>query len=152
MTIAFLGHGNISNTKALSDKIRETIIANIKECDSVNFYCGGYGDFDNISALVCNQIKKEIPAKVFFITPYITENQQKKTKLLLESAIYDYVLYPPIEKTPLKFAIVKRNEWIIKEADLIICFVSRKYGGAYTALKYALRKGKRIINLAEQTQ
>ena len=68
---------------------------------------------------------------------------------MINDKLYDYSLYPPIEKTPLKFAISKRNKWIVNEADLIIAYVSRNYGGAYSALKYAEKLKKKIINLAK---
>ena len=63
--------------------------------------------------------------------------------------LYDSIVYPPIEKTPPRFAISKRNEWMISKADLVIAYVSRTYGGAYQTLQFARRKKKRVINLAE---
>ncbi len=66
--------------------------------------------------------------------------------------MYDDIIYPPIENAPLRFAIVKRNEYMVDIADLLICFVERKYGGAYRTLLYAGRKKKRIINLSAKEQ
>jgi hypothetical protein len=34
-------------------------------------------------------------------------------------------------------------------ADIVICYVKREYGGAFQAIKYAERKDKRVINLAD---
>ncbi len=36
-----------------------------------------------------------------------------------------------------------------EEADLIIAYVKYNHGGAYKTLNYAIRKKKRIINLAK---
>ena len=63
--------------------------------------------------------------------------------------LYDSIVYPPLEKTPLKFAISKRNEWMIDQSDFVIAYVEHSFGGAYQSLKYAHRKGKRIVNLAK---
>ena len=41
---------------------------------------------------------------------------------LIDSKLYDSTLYPPLENVPYKFAISKRNEWMINESDLIIAF------------------------------
>ena len=37
---------------------------------------------------------------------------------------------------------------MVEESDLFLCYVERPSGGAYTALQYAKRLGKDIINLA----
>ena len=60
---------------------------------------------------------------------------------------YDGIVYPAIEDKPPKYAIVYRNRWMMREADYVVCAVERKFGGAYTAYRYALRLGKPIYNL-----
>ena len=65
------------------------------------------------------------------------------------SGICDTSIYPPIENVPLKFAISKRNEWMMTNADIIIAFVNRGYGGAYKSLQAAKRRKKKIINICE---
>jgi len=59
----------------------------------------------------------------------------------------DTSIYPPIENVPPKFAISKRNEWMMISADLIIAYVNRSYGGAYKSLQVAKRRKKKIINI-----
>ena len=53
-----------------------------------------------------------------------------------------------IGKTHPKGAITKRNRWMVEQADLLICYIEREEGGAFTALKYAKKQKKTIINLA----
>ena len=48
-----------------------------------------------------------------------------------------------------KAAITIRNKSMVDRADLIICAVERKQGGAWTAVKYAKDQGKEVINLFE---
>ena len=67
---------------------------------------------------------------------------------LIRDGLYDSVLYPPLEMVPLRLAILRRNEWMASEADLILAYVRGTCGGASRALAYAQAKGKRIINLA----
>jgi len=59
----------------------------------------------------------------------------------------DTSIYPHIENVPPKFAISKRNEWMMISADLIIAYVNRSYGGAYKSLQVAKRRKKKIINI-----
>ena len=58
-------------------------------------------------------------------------------------------MYPPLEQVPPRFAIIKRNQWMVEKSDLLVAFVLYKRGGAFTTYQYAAKKGKRIINLAE---
>ena len=149
MIIAFFGHRKLLNIGDLFEVVKQTILLNISKNETVEFYCGGYGDFDNLCLNACNEIKKEQEkCETVFITPYISEIQQRKIKELISANLYDSVIYPPLENVPLKFAISKRNEWIVNKADLIIAYVTHKFGGAYKSLLYAKRKKKKIINLA----
>ena len=150
MTVTFIGHSDA----ILSDKIKKDIRAFLASIviseESTEFLCGGMGNFDSFAASVCGELKTIYNGiSVAYVTPYITIDQQKKTDELLKSGVYDEAIYPPIEDTPLRFAISKRNEWMIENSDLVIAFVNRSYGGAYKSLGYAIRGGKKIINFAE---
>ena len=83
--------------------------------------------------------------ELIFITPYLDKSYSK-----LEFAKYHYddIIFTPLENVPRKFAILKRNEWMVEEADLVIAYVMYSWGGAAKTLEYARRKKKTIINLA----
>lgn len=148
MTITFVGHSRISQSEDLKKTIKATIAKSIAKVKTVTFYLGGYGDFDKICASTCRELKDERDGlELVYITPYITLSEQEKIKGLIRDGIYDTSLYPPIEDTPLRFAISKRNEWMVENSDLIIAYVKHTFGGAYASLKAAKRKGKRVINL-----
>ena len=148
MIITFFGHSSLQNVVGLAEKIEETILKNISPFEKTAFYCGGYGDFDKLCAKVCRSITKtNSNCELIFITPYITSSQQEKIKDFISLGLYDDVIYPPLEKVPYKFAISRRNEWMVEQSDLIIAYVENSYGGAYKALEYAYRKKKKIINL-----
>lgn len=149
MIITFLGHSKLFDSDRLREEVRRTILQNADKDEKILFYCGGYGDFDTLCASVCRSVKEEIrDCEIIFITPYITEAQQRKTDEQIKLGIYDSSIYPPLESVPPKFAISKRNEWMMNSADLVIAYVEYEYGGAYKTLKYAMRKKKRIVNLA----
>lgn len=38
--------------------------------------------------------------------------------------------------------------YIIDNSDLAVCYIRHKYGGAYNAVKYAVRQGREIKNLS----
>lgn len=151
MIITFLGHRSLYNVGDLLERVQNTIVENVGPNDDTVFYCGGYGDFDNLCAKACRFIKEKRPnCEVVFVMPYIPDLQKEKRKSLMTSDLYDSTLYPPLENVPPKFAISKRNEWMVMQADLIIAYVEHSFGGAYKGLEYARRKKKRIVNLAEE--
>lgn len=146
MIVTFIGHSSIFIDNTLSNKIKNTIFENIKGEKSVIFYCGGYGEFDRHCACVCKSLKGEIPnCELVLVTPYIVANHFNETMKL---GVYDTILYPPIEQVHPRFAIIKRNEWVVSKSDLIIAYVSHPYGGAYRSFQYAQKRNKKIINLA----
>ena len=48
MIITFVGHGTLSISPELSAEIKKAIEDNIVDKAHVTFYCGGYGDFDDL--------------------------------------------------------------------------------------------------------
>lgn len=60
---------------------------------------------------------------------------------------FDDIIYPPIENVPYKYAIIRRNEWMIDVADFVIAYVKYSWGGAARSLEYAKRKKKNIIQI-----
>jgi uncharacterized phage-like protein YoqJ len=128
------------------EKLKQLLIEEIRKNPTCKFYLGGYGDFDSLCLRTLRELKTDFPdIELLFITPYIDKNYSK-----LEFAKYHYddVIFPPLESVPRKFAILKRNEWMVDEADLVIAYVMYSWGGAAKTLEYAKRKKKTIINLA----
>ena len=58
---------------------------------------------------------------------------------------YDGTVYPPLESVPRRFAISRRNEWMVQESDTVVAYVTHGWGGAAKTLDYARRKNRRII-------
>ena len=146
MTITFCGHSNCLFSDEEKQKLKQLLIKEIRKNPTCRFYLGGYGDFDSLCLRTLRELKKEFQdIELIFITPYLDKNYSK-----LEFAKYHYddVIFPPLESVPRKFAILKRNEWMVEEADLVIAYVMYSWGGAAKTLEYARRKNKTIINLA----
>ena len=63
---------------------------------------------------------------------------------------YDSIVIPDtLYKIHPKSIITFRNRWMIERSDLIITYVNHRSGGAYTAMKYAEKLNKRVINLTK---
>ena len=146
MIITFCGHSNCLFSDEEKEKLKQLLIKKIGKNPTCKFYLGGYGDFDSLCLRTLRELKKEFQdIELIFITPYLDKNY---SKLDFVKYHYDDVIFPPLESVPRKFAILKRNEWMVEEADLVIAYVMYSWGGAAKTLEYANRKKKQIINLA----
>lgn len=148
MKIATLfGHRDFNDEK-LRDKIKEMIIKIIKEQGIDTFYVGYNGKFDRFIAKLIYEIKKDFThVKSYMILSRLNQKFYIYDKMDIDKE-FDGTIFPPIEFVYPRFAISKRNEWMIEQAEVVFVYVKNKWGGAYNALKYAKRKKKKIINLA----
>ena len=147
MIITFCGHSNCLFSDEEKENLKQILIKEITKKPTYKFYLGGYGDFDSLCLRTLRELKKEFQdIELIFITPYIDKNYSK-----LEFAKYHYddVIFPPLESVPRKLAILKRNEWMVEEADLVIAYVKYSWGGAAKTLEYAKRKKVPIFNIAQ---
>ncbi len=121
-TVTFCGHRIIESQdrKIITQKLFEELENLIKQ-GATEFLLGGYGSFDMLCAVVIDDLKiKYSDIKSILVIPYL--NREYDTRL------YDYTEYPPIEKTPLKFAISKRNEYMVNKSDVVISYVKYSWG------------------------
>ena len=149
MLISFFGHSNFIKTEAYEEKILSLLEEKVGDAPA-DFYLGGYGDFDCFAFECCKKYKSKHPSvSLIFITPYITEEYQKNN-LEHQKEKYDSIIYPEIEKKPLKFAIHYRNRWMVEQANVIVCCIEHSWGGAFKAYQYAKQKKKCIFNISEK--
>ncbi|MBO4323699.1 MAG: hypothetical protein J5836_03455 [Clostridia bacterium] len=147
MVITFCGHSNLSLVNEEKHKLYLTIKSEIIKNPNCIFYLGAYGDFDILCRRIVFCLKQQYKnVKAVFITPYLDGNY---SRLKYANEYFDETIYPPIERVPKKLAIIKRNEWMVDNADLVIAYVQHSFGGAAKTLKYAKRRKKTIINIVE---
>ena len=148
MIITFFGHSSIASYRMVGEIVKDIIRKNTSPSETISFYLGGYGDFDEICASACRELRIEHRSvELIYVTPYMDLRGQSRIKELLKNDLYDISVYPPLKGVPLRFAISKRNEWMARKSDLVIAYVKHNFGGAYKAVEFAKRNGKRIINV-----
>ena len=142
MIVTFCGHREILSGE---DEIRKILIEEVEiliNNGATEFLLGGYGSFDYMCAGVVKELKQKYPhIKSVLVKPYLSTP--------FDEWLYDESEYPPIENVIKKFAIIKRNEYMVDRADTLIAYVKYETGGAATTLKYAVKKNKAIINIAK---
>ena len=148
MIITFCGHSEMVKDDTLYSKVL-SLIRRIAMDRDVTFYLGGYGDFDSLAFRACREYKEGRPsARLVFVTPYLDESYLKNREEVLKR--YDEVLYPEIETTPPHYAILKRNEWMVRHADFLIACVDCGFGGAAKTLECAIKAQVPYVNLGKR--
>ena len=130
----FFGHRILN--KDIKDLLTRQIDNLIAEYGVNVFYVGNNGQFDYYP-----QISYSI------VLAYLPEREKEHNQLS-----YTETIYPEgLEDTPPRFAISKRNKWMVMQSDYVIAYVEHSFGGAAQFTEYARKKHKTVINLADLT-
>lgn len=150
-TVAFFGHRYIDNSLKVEELLENQIRKLISEKEYVNFLVGRNGEFDQCVSSTVLRVRKNVRDDnnaLVLVLPYATSEY-------LNSEEYFHHYYTDVEisyeasKTHPKSAIQIRNREMVDRADLVICYIEEKHGGAYRTIQYAKKQGKSIINLTE---
>ena len=110
------------------------------------FIVGNQGAFDSMVLRALRELKCDYPhIQYSIVLAYMPAN--KTAFELYDSS--ETLLPEGIENVPKRFAISWRNKWMVKQADMVVCYVTHSWGGAAQFTDYARRQGKEILNLAE---
>lgn len=144
MTCCFFGHKD--TPPSVRDRLEATVEKLIIEQDVRTFLVGNQGQFDSMVLTVLRNMKKKYPAIDFHVV--LAYVPAKKT----EWNPYEYwetLLPEGMETVHPRYAISKRNNWMVAEADIVVCYIKHSWGGAAKYVEQADRKGIQIINIAD---
>ena len=142
MIVTFCGHAQISQSKKIETWLYD-VTQKLIEQGATTFYLGGYGAFDSLAASVLRAQKKRYPQiELVLVLAYL--NAGKKV------SSYDRTVYPPLETVPRRFAISRRNRWMVETSDVVMAYVLHDWGGAATTLRCARKKKKQIISYFDE--
>ena len=148
MIITFCGHRDFFGNEELKERMMGELLALAGQTETLFCYNGGYGGFDRFAAHCVKEAKKTAAnIRNILVIPYLTVSVQAQLKEC--DGYFDEVIYPALENVPPKYAIIRRNEWMVDKADLLLAYVTHGWGGAARTYQYAKRKGIQIVNLAD---
>lgn len=137
MTVTFFGHRDAP--QEIRPHLR-AVIAMLIEQGADTFYVGNHGDFDAMVRAELDELKAKYPSiRYAVVLAYLPH-----TPLL-----YDSVYPEGLENAPPRFAIDARNRWMLAQADAVVTYVCRSYGGAARCKRIAEQRGQRVIEIAE---
>lgn len=147
-TVSLFGHRKINDLRRLNDELTPIIKDLIQTKLYVAFLIGRNGEFDEYAASVIKHAQKQLGKENNDITlalPYTVADIEDYEKY------YDSIIIPEdLYGVHPKSAITLKNRWMIEQSDLVIVYVERKEGGAYSAMKYAEKLNKKIINICSK--
>ena len=145
MTCTFFGHRDAG--KEIESKLCKVVVNLIENEKVTNFYVGNNGQFDFLVRKNLKRLKKSYPQIDYAVVLAYMPREEKETEL------YDYsdTIFPDgLENVPPRFAIVKRNEWMIKNSDYVVTYVKYIVGGAAKFKSLAKTKGKKVIEICSE--
>ena len=139
LTVTFFGHRDAPDS--IRQKLREVLIFLIEKEGARLFYVGNEGGYDRLCQGVLAELQTQYCLAytiVFAYMPTHRDHGEGPPTLLPEVA----ALSPP------RFAIERRNGWLIAQSDLAVTYVISPCGGAAKAKGRMQKAGKRIIELS----
>ena len=140
MTCIFFGHKDPYglDIKGLMCSIEKLIKTGV-----TTFYVGNQGGFDRIVYSCLKDLKGTHPEISYAVVLAYLPTHPSETNIYQDCSI----LPEGQEYVHPKFAIEKRNRWMIGQADYCICYINNTWGGAYKFAREAKRRGIITINL-----
>lgn len=143
-TCCFFGHREVKHN--IRDKLTVVIEKLITEENVTEFYVGNQGQFDSMVYSVLKELKAKYPQiRYTVVLAYMPDEHIKE--------VYgENTLFPDgMESVPKKFAISKRNDWMIQQSRFAVCYVHKITGGAAKFREKAEKKELRIIEVLPHT-
>lgn len=131
----FFGHRDCPSS--IKGKLHEEIDQLICNHGVDTFYVGTQGNFDRMAYTVLKGLReRNSHIKIYRVLAYMPKLGDTDT-----------IVPEGIETTYPRYAIIKRNKWMIDRSDYVIAYVTHTFGGAYQAVERAKKKGKILIQI-----
>ena len=138
----FFGHRDCPDT--IKSTLREAVIDLIERRSVTRFYVGNQGAFDAIVFSVLRELEKKYPQIQYDVV--LAYMPQETTEH--DTEMEQHTLLPEgIETAPKRFAIDRRNKWMLQNSDYVVTYVRYATGGAAKFASEAKRLGKTIVEI-----
>lgn len=140
MICTFFGHRD--TPQAVKPLLKEVCIDLIENQNVDHFYVGNQGSFDYIVRKLLADLERKYNITYEVVLAYMPD---KSDPLYNEFR----TLYPEgMEYVHPRFAIDRRNRWLVEHSDIVVTYVHRIIGGAAKFKELVEKKGKIIIELS----
>ena len=139
-TCTFFGHRDCPET--VKPKLREVLINLITDHKVDMFYVGNQGRFDAYVHGELKKLKVEYPHINYAVV--LAYMPGAKTEY---DDYSDTMLPEGIEAIHPRFAISWRNDWMLKQSNYVVTYITHTWGGAAQYANKARKSRKHIINI-----
>lgn len=122
-TCTFFGHRDCP--ASVMPKLRTVLVDLIEHHGVEQFYVGRQGNFDTMVRAVLRELAKTYPQ-----IRYAVVFEQLPKRRVDVRCFSDAIFPEGMEDVPLRFAISRRNEWMLRRADMVVTYVTHSWGGA----------------------
>ena len=136
----FFGH---SECYGLDKAVLRNAIEDLIKQGVTEFLVGNHGQFDGMVFSCLQDLSKNYPEISYSVVlAYLPTRKE-------DYDIYQgHSFYPEgLELGLAKFAIERRNRYLIDSADICLCYINHTFGGAYKFARMAKSRGLHVINL-----
>ena len=144
MVCAFFGHRDTPDT--VLPLLRDTVERLIVDCGVDTFYVGREGNFDRMAARVLHQMQQIYPITFAVVLSRLPTARDACNDI--DGEAYPTVFPEAVELGLPRFALDRRNRWMVDRADYVVTYVRYGSGGAAKFQALAARRGKKVLNLA----
>ncbi len=138
----FFGHRDCPDE--IEIKLRELLTDLIINHNVDMFYVGNQGRFDTIVRRVLRELKQEYSAIHYAVVLAYMPGKQTEY-----DDYSDTMLPEGIESVHPRYAISWRNNWMLKQADFVVTYITHSYGGAARYARKAMQAGKTLLSLSD---
>ena len=136
----FFGHRDCPET--IKPILKERLTELITNHNVDIFYLGNQGRFDAYARSILRDLKKEYPQINYAVV--LAYMPGKKTEY---DDYSDTMLPEGIESVHPHYAISWRNNWMLRQSDYVVTYITHSWGGAAQYAKKAKSQKKIVINL-----
>ena len=140
----FFGHSDCP--ESIRPLLRKTVETLMHDYSVTLFYVGNHGGFDRLVRSVLRELKGQNPQIDYAVVlAYLPKGKDP-----LDPTEDPDTLFPEgIEMVPPRFAISWRNKWMLKQADIVVTYLTHPWGGAAQFARLAEKQHKRLIHLGQ---
>ncbi len=142
-TCTFFGHRDTPDTVIVP--LRKAIESIIETEGVDTFLVGNEGHFDKMVIRVLRETVKKYPSIKYSVVLAYHPSVRAPDGVTPQESVFPDCMDNAIPK----FAISKRNTYMLRQSDHVIAYASHIHGGAYKFADKARSGGKLYINLAE---
>ena len=106
------------------------------------FYVGNQGRFDAIVRNVLREVKKEYPQINYAVVLAYMPGEHTEY-----DDYSDTMLPEGIESVHPRYAISWRNNWMLRQSDYVVTYITHNWGGAYQFSRKAKSLQKTLVNI-----